>query len=141
MILGGLFTRRGRPKPVDMKDIQHLRRRLLSEAGAANSAAIAAQLIQRYAELGPESHLSFFGFLDSALGVDRERLRAAARAYADEPEANQLGELQRAAEPRRQELLRRINRAPGGVAAIVTMRRDLLKAQRDHPQLARRRRR
>ena len=135
MILGGLFTRRGGPKSPGMKDIQHLCRRLLSEAGAANSAAIAAQFIQRYAEIGPESRLAFFGFLDSALGVDRERLRAAARAYADEPEAKQLRELQRSAEPLRQELLRRINRAPGGVAAIVTMRRDLLKAQRDQPQL------
>src|SRR5205085_6652388 len=37
-------------------------------------------------------------------------------------------ELHRAAEPRRQELFRRLNLAPGGTAALVAMREDLMDA-------------
>ncbi len=134
-MVGGLFSRHGKAASAGVKNVQQLCHRLLSEAGAANSAAIAAQVINGYAELGPEARLAFFEFLDAALGVDRERLRAAAKAYAEDPAAERLLELQHAAEPLRQELLRRINRAPGGVAAIVAIRRDLLKARRTHPQL------
>jgi malonyl-CoA decarboxylase len=59
----------------------------------------------------------------------------AAKAYADRQDAARVLELQRVVEPPRQELVRRINRAPGGTAAIVGMRRDLLKALCEHPGL------
>jgi malonyl-CoA decarboxylase len=135
-MLSGLFDRYGKAKSAaGLKTAQQLCLRLLSEAGAANSAAIASQLIRAYAELEPEPRLAFFEFLDSALAVDRERLIGAAQAYTTDSSAEHLFELQRAAEPLRQELLRRINRAPGGVAAIVAMRRDLLKLLRAHPRL------
>ncbi len=135
-MLSGLFDQYGKAKSAaGVKNLQALCHRLLSEAGAANSAAIATQVISSYVVLDPESRAAFFEFLDSALGVDRERLLLAAKSYAEDPGAERLPELQHAAEPLRQELLRRINRAPGGVAAIVAMRRDLLKAVRNHPQL------
>ena len=41
-----------------------------------------------------------------------------------------------ASEPRRQELLRRLNRAPGGTHALVAMRADLIAAMRADPSLA-----
>ena len=59
----------------------------------------------------------------------------AARAYADRQDADRVLELQRVVEPPRQELVRRINRAPGGTAAIVAMRRDLLKILSERPGL------
>ncbi|MDX5360883.1 MAG: malonyl-CoA decarboxylase, partial [Alphaproteobacteria bacterium] len=43
--------------------------------------------------------------------------------------------LQRASEPRRLELIRRLNLAPGGTAALVSMREDLLTVLRDRPDL------
>ena len=45
--------------------------------------------------------------------------------------------LHAAAEPRRQELVRRLNLAPGGTAALVRMREELLKHLRKHPELRR----
>jgi malonyl-CoA decarboxylase len=42
-----------------------------------------------------------------------------------------------AAEPRRQELFRRLNHAPGATAELVRMRRDLLGLIREMPELAR----
>ncbi len=60
---------------------------------------------------------------------------AAAQAYAQKPGADTLAQLVASAEPPRQELLRRINRAPGGTAAIVRMRHALLQRLPRKPEL------
>jgi malonyl-CoA decarboxylase len=136
MILTSLFQRSGKARTAAaLKDVQQLCVRLLSEAGTANSASIAAEVVAAYSKLTPESRLDFFQFLDTALAPDSERVLRAAKAYADKPDAERVLELQRVVEPPRQELLRRINRAPGGTAAIIAMRRDLLKALREEPRL------
>ncbi len=60
----------------------------------------------------------------------------AAQRYAAEPTVQTLMHLTAVAEPPRQELLRRLNRAPGGTALIVQMRRQLLRMLPQHPHLA-----
>ena len=45
-------------------------------------------------------------------------------------------EIHYASEPRRHELFRRLNRAPGGTAALVAMRADLLELVNQNPSLA-----
>ena len=65
-----------------VRALQQLSDRLLSEAGTANSAAIAEQLTIAYAALPPEARLTFFDFLDTTLAPDRERVLYAAKAYA-----------------------------------------------------------
>ncbi|MDB5922143.1 MAG: decarboxylase [Betaproteobacteria bacterium] len=136
MILTNLFQRSGKAhSAAAVKELQQLCYRLLSEAGTANSAAIAEQLVRAYSALPPEARLAFFNFLDSALAPDRERVLRAAKAYSEKQDAQTVLELQRVVEPPRQELLRRINRAPGGTAAIIAMRRDLLQALSQLPHL------
>jgi malonyl-CoA decarboxylase len=136
MILTSLFQRSGKARiAAALKDLQQLCIRLLSEAGTANSASIAAEAVAAYSKLAPESRLAFFEFLDRALAPDSESVLRAAKAYAEQPDAEHVLELQRVVEPPRQELLRRLNRAPGGTAAIIAMRRDLLKALREEPRL------
>ena len=63
-----------------------------------------------------------------ASASDRERIDAAVDAWAREGSDEAAAELHVAAEPRRQELLRRLNLAPGGTAALVSMREDLMDA-------------
>lgn len=46
-----------------------------------------------------------------------------------------VSKLLKAAEPRRQELIRRLNLAPGGTASLVRMREALLTHIKDHPAL------
>ena len=111
MTLIDLFRRSKAPTAVT--ELQHLSLRLLSEAGTANSATIAEQLARAYSALPVEARSGFFDFLDSALAPDRERVLRAAKAYAENQDAQTVLELQRVVEPPRQELLRRINRAPG----------------------------
>jgi malonyl-CoA decarboxylase len=136
MILTGFFQRSDASRnAAALKEIQQLCHRLLSEGGTANSTAIASEVIVAYSNLSSECRVAFFHFLDTALAPDRDRVLEAARAYAEKPDAEHVIELQRVVEPPRQELLRRINRAPGGTASIIGMRRDLLKALREDPSL------
>ena len=136
MSLTSFFRRSGAAKTAAvLKDLEQLCYRLLSEAGTANSAAIATQVVDAYLKLPSDSRLAFFEFLDSELAPDTQQVLRAAKAYADKQDAERVLELQRVVEPPRQELVRRINRAPNGTAAIIAMRRDLLKRLDEHPQL------
>jgi malonyl-CoA decarboxylase len=67
---------------------------------------------------------------------DPEQIAGAADAYRREPNAHTLLRLQAAAESPRQELFRRLNLAPAGMAALIEMRRHLLASLRAHPERA-----
>ena len=110
-------------------------RRLLSERGQANSAAIASSLVAEFATLDVFEQRLFFDRLAEELSPDPGLVLARAEAYAREPNAANLIALTAAAEPPRQELLRRINRAPGGTAAIIQLRSALLEHIRANPDL------
>ena len=101
---------------------------LLSGRGEASGVALAREILGFYSELTVGPRIAFFEALAVHFGVDRERIDAAVdlwtRAGTDEAAA----ELHLAAEPRRQELFRRLNLAPGGTAALVSMREDLMDA-------------
>ena len=71
-----------------------------------------------------------------ASGAAHNRLAVAVEAYRANPDVAGEAELHFAAEPRRQELFRRLNRTPGGTAALVQMRADLLALGRSDPKLA-----
>jgi malonyl-CoA decarboxylase len=72
----------------------------------------------------------------TTFSVDPEAVRQAAAAYRLDASPANLAALQEAVEPPRQELFRRCNMAPGGTAALVDMRRRLLRTLGDHPQRA-----
>ncbi len=110
-------------------------RRLLSERGEANSVAIARDLVARFRELPDAAQATFFERLSRDFSPDPKAVLASARAYAETPNAATLQRLTQTAEPPRQELLRRINRSPGGTGSIVAMRRALLQRMREQPEL------
>ena len=131
-----IIERASRAKQTGLrKELEQLCLRMLSEGGSSNSAHIAGGIIEAFATLDARAKLAFFEFLDRSLGLDPVRVLEAATRYAEDPVAERALEVQRVTEPPRQELLRRINRAPGGTAAIVAMRRDLLRVIGEHPQL------
>ena len=110
-------------------------RSLLSDRGEANSVAIAASLVQRLETLPEDQELLFFDSLARDFSPDPTAVLAAAKAYAAEPVARNQMALTALAEPPRQELFRRINRTPGGTAALLHLRRPLLSRLRAHKQL------
>src|SRR4051812_3698391 len=117
--------------------LESLCRALLSGRGEASGVALARRVLDRYAALPVPARLDFFRLLARDFGPDPARLRAAWAAYDGDPAAPAgLRALLGAVEPPRQELFRRLNLAPGGTAALVRMREDLLGHGGDEPGLA-----
>src|SRR5947209_13978332 len=109
---------------------------LLSGRGEASGVALAREIFTRYDELTTGPRIAFFEALATRFGVDRERIDAAVDAWAREGTEEAAAELHLAAEPRRQELFRRLNLAPGGTAALVSMREDLMDAMAHRDDLS-----
>jgi malonyl-CoA decarboxylase len=109
-------------------DLVELCEELLSGRGEASGVALAGEILNRYGELTTGPRIAFFEALAQHFGPDQARLSAAAAAWLKDPSDHQAVELHRASEPRRQELFRRLNLAPGGTAALVRMREQLLDA-------------
>jgi malonyl-CoA decarboxylase len=123
------------PEATPLERARLLADALLSERGEASGAAVARELHAAMRELSDADRLAFLIFLATGFMPDAARLRRAAEAYLAESTPELAGRLAEAAEPPRQELLRRMNLSPGGTAALVAMRRDVLAALRDHPAL------
>ena len=101
---------------------------LLSGRGEASGVALAREILTRYGELTTGPRIALFEALATRFGVDRERIDTAVDAWTRTGTDESAAELHLAAEPRRQELFRRLNLAPGGTAALVAMREDLMDA-------------
>jgi malonyl-CoA decarboxylase len=111
-------------------------RRLQSVRGEGNSTQLAAAIVARLDGLPDADRHRFFDRLASDFSPDPARVLAAAQAYAAQPDAVHQVTLTREAEPMRQELFRRLNRAPGGTAALVRLRRALLERLPRQPALS-----
>ena len=109
---------------------------LLSGRGEASGVALAREILARYGELTIGPRIAFFEALATRFGVDRARVDAAVEAWRGSPSDEAAGELHVAAEPRRQELFRRLNLAPGGTAALVGMREQVIDAMARRDDLA-----
>jgi malonyl-CoA decarboxylase len=108
---------------------------LLSERGEASGAVVARELHDCLRALDAEDRHAFHSFLATGFQPDVRRLRAAAEAYLAEPTAERAARLAQAADPTRQELLRRMNMSPGGTTALVALRKELSAHLRDEPEL------
>jgi malonyl-CoA decarboxylase len=109
---------------------------LLSGRGEASGTAIAREILDRYRHLDEAERLALFEALTRDFGPDRENLARAVENWRTRPSDEDASDLHFASEPRRQELIRRLNRAPGGTSDLVTMRADLLRIMKGHKELA-----
>lgn len=116
--------------------VAELCERLLSGQGEASGVALAQEILAAYAGLRSGERIAFFETLAQDFGPDAARLDKALAAHAAHPDARSVAEIHFASEPRRQELIRRFNRAPGATARLVAMRADLLGFLRRRPDLA-----
>jgi malonyl-CoA decarboxylase len=110
-------------------------RKLLTERGEASGVSLARTTLDLYRELDKREQAQFFAVLLAEFSPNPSKVLAAAQAYAAEQSAINLSRVSVAAEPPRQELLRRLNRAPGGTAAILRMRERLLELKNDDREL------
>ena len=109
---------------------------VLSGRGEASGTAMASEVLDRYHDLDATERRAFFQALARNFGPDRDKVNKAIEAWNAESGDGNGGALHFASEPRRQELIRRLNRAPGGTADLVAMRADLLDLLKGDKSLA-----
>ncbi|MGB8392580.1 MAG: malonyl-CoA decarboxylase, partial [Pseudolabrys sp.] len=83
-------------------------------------------ILGHYAELTTGPRIAFFEALAERFGTDPARLEQAIASWRVNPSDLTAAEVHAASEPRRQELFRRLNLAPGGTVALVRMREQLM---------------
>lgn len=108
---------------------------MMANRGEGAQLALARDVLDGFAALDDEAKTVFFRELQAGYGADEARLAAALDAWRDAPDPAALRELHAASEPGFLELVRRLNRTPGGTRGLVAMRADLLRILRDAPEL------
>jgi malonyl-CoA decarboxylase len=131
------ITQQGDPraKTASLDQAKQLAEKLMSERGEAGGAQVSRQLHDALRGLDASDRHGFQLYLASGFQPDRESLRAAAERYLSGASAATAAALAEAADPPRQELLRRMNMAPGGTGALIEMRREITARLRDEPEL------
>jgi malonyl-CoA decarboxylase len=121
------------------QDVDHLLSvcaALLSQRGEVSTARIAAEAIAAYDRLNDEGRSAFFDALLKDYSANAADVQRAIDAYQLNQTPLNAHALHQAAEPRRQELFRRLNTAAGGTQLLVHLRADLLRTLDTHSERA-----
>ena len=124
-----LFSGNSQPTMAELLD------ELMGTSGEVSAIVTARELLDRYVDLSDEEKLNFFENLEQNFNADPQAVATAYKAYALKPSSANLNKLSRITEPRRHELLRRLNQTPDATHDLVSMRTDLLKVLKPHPEL------
>ncbi|WP_428926291.1 malonyl-CoA decarboxylase [Marinibacterium sp. SX1] len=129
-LLTTVFDRRDRfswrSKPGD-RPLPDLAAELVAAEGEVTGLTIAQQLLAGYREADDATRLAFFRFLAQEMTISPDAIRQALAAYEQGQSKASYRAYMEAAEPPRQELIRRLNRVPGATRTLVRMRMDLLR--------------
>ncbi len=110
---------------------------LMGDIGEASMRAVADRALASYRDLQDDAdRVTFFSHMLSSYAVDDDTLREAYQRWEQTRGQSELADLFDASEPRRQQLLRRLNHADGATLHLVNMRADLRRLLREHPDLA-----
>ncbi|MEM8597623.1 MAG: malonyl-CoA decarboxylase, partial [Pseudomonadota bacterium] len=108
---------------------------LFASDGEVTGTARARALLDDYAALPVEARHEFLREMAARFAPDMARVARAVAAYEAAPSPELARALHIEAEPRSQQLLRLLNRAPQGTLSLVRMREDLLSVARGDPAL------
>ncbi|WP_299948596.1 malonyl-CoA decarboxylase family protein [uncultured Ruegeria sp.] len=137
-LLNQLLDRPGKRRGKDDKrTIAELCEALLSAEGEVSGFMLASTILDRYQTLDDPAKIDFFIYLNNQLELDADQLAETARLYADARSIELYQKLSEVTEPRRQELLRRLNQPSGATQELVAMRVDLLRFLESNPELKR----
>ena len=121
----------------ETESLESLCQMMMESDGEYSSLLLAERILNAYEKLDEAGRLDFFQQLLEDYEIDVAEIKVALAAFESSADAASLLQVTAAAEPRRQELLRRINLTQGGTRRLVKMREHLLAAMRDNPQLKR----
>ena len=129
-LLASVFDRRKvwpAPARPGEKSIAELAFELVGSAGEASGLASAAAILASYSSLDDVGKLAFFRMLSVEMNIFADKVSQALDLYEASPSKATYRDFAAAAEPPRQELIRRLNRVPGATGSLVRMRADLLR--------------
>ena len=107
---------------------------LIGTSGEVSGLTLARQILDRYAAMDDGAKLAFFRML-ADMNIRPDAVRDALAAYEADPSKGTYRAFCDVAEPKRQELVRRLNRVPGATGELVAMRADLLRLGRGEAEL------
>lgn len=136
-LLSTVFERRTRwgRGAVDDRPFEALTADLIGAAGEVSGMNVARAILDRYAACDEAEKLAFFRHLAEGMTIVPSAVREALDAYERGQSKASYRAFMAAAEPPRQELIRRLNQVPGATKALVGMRADLLRLGRGEPAL------
>ncbi|NNF71299.1 MAG: malonyl-CoA decarboxylase [Rhodobacteraceae bacterium] len=138
-ILSTVFERKVRfsgPASDDKRSTDELALALVGAAGEISGRALGRQILDRYEAMEDDEKLAFFRHLAEDMNIAPETVRACLAQYEAMPSKDSYRAFMTAAEPQRQELIRRLNMVPGATGRLVNMRADLLRLGKGDPALA-----
>ena len=119
----------------DKDSMDELLHQLMGSVGEVSGIITARQVLDRYRNSDNDAKLAFFKNLEQNFNANPALVKLAFDAYQKEPTSSNINRLSCAAEPARQELLRRLNQTPNATHDLVAMRADLLGFLKDNPDI------
>jgi malonyl-CoA decarboxylase len=129
------YRREARETQSDGRPLTELAAALVGSAGETSGLALAEEILSRFSQLEDDEKLAFFQHIATTMNIDPERVRTTLEDYEKSPSKTSYRAFAEAAEPARQEFVRRLNRVPGATGALVQMRANLLRLGRKEPEL------
>lgn len=120
----------------DKRNILDLCDAIFSEKGEVSGSKLAATVLAKYEALKFEEKRDFFSHIVENFDLDPDAVIASAQSYKKKRTPETLVKLTKDAEPKRRELLRRLNQVPGATEKLVHMREDLLSMLKSEPRFA-----
>lgn len=116
-------------------ELNDLLEKLMGLTGEISALITAREILDRYRALSSQGKLDFFLNLEQNFGVHPELISQSYNTYFENPSSINLTNLYKNTEPKRIELLRRLNQTPNATHDLVAMRVDLLAFIKEYPGL------
>lgn len=119
----------------DDRPIEELSAALVSASGEGSGRRFAERILDQYQTLDDAGKHAFFTHVSTSMNIEPDAVRETLAAYETAPGRSSYKAFMLAAEPPRQEMIRRLNMVPGATEILVRMRADLLRLGVDDPAL------
>jgi len=113
--------------PLDIRTLPAEIEGLLAAESDASGLVTADRILTAFETMPDDEKAAFFDLLQKDLGLDIDLVAERLQAIAENETVDTYRAFAAAAEPKRQEFLRRLNEVPGATARLVRMRADLLR--------------
>ncbi|WP_338550904.1 malonyl-CoA decarboxylase [Roseovarius phycicola] len=119
----------------DARSTEDLAAALVNASSEGEGRALGQLILTRFAEMDDDGKRAFFRHVAEDMNIDPETVRGALSTYEADPGRASYKSFLLAAEPQRQELIRRLNMVPNATGQLVNMRADLLRLSVGDPSL------